>query len=240
MSSTSSEHHLLDMTILSKLSLFRTELIIFLPLRNPCIGSSSGIWVYTPLYSVLHCDSGRLRVTLIGSSSSTNPRTTVDSNSSLLPVSLPLLVFSSLAAVLTQASIRCAYVPFIIGLFPKSQSHPLSSYHPPWRQTDLSSMQMTSHHSYFQSLRGSSLPVRMTVQIPLQGKQDPLGCDLHLFFQFSFCYSCPHMLMEPSTWFGLPVPESTCQYMPLGLCICYSLCLEQYSPTLSTPGRSPL
>ena len=130
MSSTSSEHHLLDMTILPKLSLFRTELIIFLPLRNPCIGSSSGIWVYTPLYSVLHCDSGRLRVTLIGSSSSTNPRTTVDSNSSLLPVSLPLLVFSSLAAVLTQASIRCAYVPFIIGLFPKSQSHPLSSYHP--------------------------------------------------------------------------------------------------------------
>lgn len=234
MSSTSSEHHLLDMTMLSKLSLFRTELIIFLPILNPCTGSSFGIWVYTPLYSVLHCGSGSLRGTLIGSSSSANPWTTVGSDSSLSPVSLPLLGFSSLAAVLTRASI------FIICLFPKSQSHPLSPYHPPWRQTGLSSMQMTSHHSYFQSLRGSSMPVRLTVQIPLQSKQGPLGCDLHLFFQFSFCFSCSHMLTEPSMWFGLPVPESTCQYMPLGLCSRYSLCLEQYSPTPSPPGRSPL
>ena len=124
MSSTSSEHHLLDMTILSKLSLFRTELIIFLPLPNPCIGSSFGIWVYTPLYSVLHCDSGRLRVTFIGS-----PPPQIHEPLWIptppYPSTLPLLVFSSLAAVLTQASLSCTYVPFIIGLFPKAQFHPL-------------------------------------------------------------------------------------------------------------------
>ena len=94
MSSTSSGHHLLDMTVLSKLSLFRTELIIFLPIPNPWIDSSFQIWVYISFYSVLHSDSGRLRVTLIFSSS-TKPRTAVDSNSSLSPISLPLLVFSS-------------------------------------------------------------------------------------------------------------------------------------------------
>lgn len=239
MSSTSSEHHLLDMTMLSKLSLFRTELIIFLPILNPWTGSSFGIWVSTPLYSVLHCDSGSLRVTLIGSSSSTNPWTTVDSDSSLSPVSLPLLGFSSLAAVLTHASIICAYVPFIICLFPKSQSHPLSSYHPPWCQTGLSSMQMTSHHSYFQSLRGSSMPVRLTVQIPLQSKQGPLGCDLHLFSQFSFCFSCPHMLTEPSMWFGLPVPESTCQYMPLGLAVAIPSAWNNTLPPRHLQGDLP-
>ena len=41
------------------------------------------------------------------------------------PHTLPLLVFSSLAAVLTQASLSCTYIPFIIGLFPKAQFHPL-------------------------------------------------------------------------------------------------------------------
>lgn len=96
------------------------------------------------------------RIIRTSSSSSTQSPSPVDSNSSLPPVSLPLLLFSAFAPGLTQANISHVYVPFIVCIFPKFQSDPLPFYfHLDVRQIFLK-MQVMLHYSCF---GGSSLPM---------------------------------------------------------------------------------
>lgn len=134
-------------------TLFRTELIILLPFPTPDTGSS---FCYEFISAVIQLPILEARIIRTSSSSSTQSPSPVDSNSSLPPVSLPLLLFSAFAPGLTQANISHVYVPFIVCIFPKFQSDPLPFYfHLDVRQIFLK-MQVMLHYSCF---GGSSLPM---------------------------------------------------------------------------------
>lgn len=112
--------------------------------------------VYEFISAVIQLPILEARIIRTSSSSSTQSPSPVDSNSSLPPVSLPLLLFSAFAPGLTQANISHVYVPFIVCIFPKFQSDPLPFYfHLDVRQIFLK-MQVMLHYSCF---GGSSLPM---------------------------------------------------------------------------------
>lgn len=137
------------MIIVSKISLFKTELTVSLFISHPPNWFLLLLLIYITIYSFTH--SGSLRGILTSSTSSTRLQSPVDSNSSLSPVSFPLLLFGSFAAVLTQANMS-AYIPLLVCLVPCFQSKPFPFCHLPGSRIDVSEMQMKSCYFYFKFL----------------------------------------------------------------------------------------